>query len=173
MSEWINQENQEDAGRTASTSEVNSANEHTTLKRAFTKKRLVVCAICAVVLIAALVIVLVATHESYFEKTKNEVLQIAGTLHTGDRDDYFMIDTRPETYANDYRFQSLLPEAQTKAIKAIKYANEAFGFDSSVYDAMMQTNSLMGMQTAENEKYKITWTYHPDKGLEVKYYDKK
>ena len=54
-------------------------------------------------------------------------------------------------------------------LDGIKWMNEKLGFSSSVYDDMMETNSLMGRQSASNDKYKVSWTYHPNKGLEVKY----
>ena len=34
---------------------------------------------------------------------------------------------------------------------------------------MGETRSMDGRQSDENDKYKVTWTYHPDKGLEVMY----
>ena len=34
---------------------------------------------------------------------------------------------------------------------------------------MMKTTALMGRQSAETDKYKVSWTYHPDNGLEVTY----
>lgn len=54
-------------------------------------------------------------------------------------------------------------------LNGIKWMNKKLGFSSSVYDDMMETNSLMGKQSASNDKYKVSWTYHPSKGLEVKY----
>ena len=34
---------------------------------------------------------------------------------------------------------------------------------------MMNTSALMGRQVEENDKYKVSWTYHPDDGLTVTY----
>ena len=82
-----------------------------------------------------------------------------------------MIDTYPDAYAKmDDLLQSLLlPDAQDGALKAIRYANEELGFNGSVYSQMMNTTALMGRQSAENDKYRVSWTYHPDDGLEVTY----
>lgn len=33
----------------------------------------------------------------------------------------------------------------------------------------METNALMGRQREENDKYRVSWTYHPNRGLEVTY----
>ena len=63
----------------------------------------------------------------------------------------------------------MLPSHQESALEAIKYANEELGFGDSVYSDMMNTTALMGRQTEENDKYKVSWTYHPDDGLTVTY----
>ena len=38
---------------------------------------------------------------------------------------------------------------------------------------MDETTSIQGVQTDENDKYTVRWTYHPDKGLSVTYEVKK
>ena len=58
---------------------------------------------------------------------------------------------------------------QENALEAIRYANDELGFNGSVYSKMMQTNALMGRQTEETAKYRVSWTYHPSDGLEVTY----
>lgn len=82
-----------------------------------------------------------------------------------------MIDTLPDEYKNmDATTKALLlPDVQKNALDAIKYANEELGFNGSVYSQMMNTTALMGRQSAENDKYRVSWTYHPDDGLEVTY----
>ena len=73
----------------------------------------------------------------------------------------------------DSRVAELLkPQAQEDALKAIQYANEELGFSGSVYSQMLKTSALMGRQSEENSKYKVSWTYHPDEGLEVTYTEK-
>ena len=37
---------------------------------------------------------------------------------------------------------------------------------------MMKTTALMGRQEEETKKYRVSWTYHPDRGLEVTYEEK-
>lgn len=85
--------------------------------------------------------------------------------------DYFTIDTYPDSYENidDNLKALLLPDIEKNALEAIRYANEELGFNDSVYSKMMKTTALMGRQNEETDKYKVSWTYHPDNGLEVTY----
>ena len=73
------------------------------------------------------------------------------------------IENEPYYLAQVYR-----KEAQD-TLDGIRFMNEKLGFSSALYKKMMQTTSLMGRQTEENGQYRISWTYHPDKGLEVMY----
>ena len=54
---------------------------------------------------------------------------------------------------------------------AIEDMNEKMGLPDSLYNDMLQTTWSMGKQseTYENVGVTVTWTYHPDKGLEVTY----
>ena len=135
-------------------------------KPKMSKKKLAIIAAAAVAVIAIALIVFIP---SKFEQVKNECVHIAGMV-TGSGD-YFMIDTYPDVYKNmDSTLVSILaPTAQENALEAIRYANEELGFNGSVYSQMMKTTALMGRQSAENDKYKVSWTYHPDEGLEVTY----
>lgn len=58
---------------------------------------------------------------------------------------------------------------ESEALTAIQYANEELGFSTSVYTRMLETSPLMGRQSKENDKYIVSWTYHPDDRLEVTY----
>ena len=57
------------------------------------------------------------------------------------------------------------------ADSAIQLINEAMGLPSSLYNDMLQTTWSMGKQqeTYESIGVKVSWTYHPNKGLEVTY----
>ena len=135
-------------------------------KPKMSKKKLAIIAAAAVAVIAIALIIFIP---SKFERVKSECVQIAGMV-TGSGD-YFMLDTYPDEYKNmDSTLVSLLaPRAQENALEAIKYANEELGFNGSIYSQMMNTTALMGRQSAENDKYRVSWTYHPDDGLEVTY----
>lgn len=130
------------------------------------KKTLIIIAAAAVAVIAIVAALLIP---SEFERVKNECVQIAGRVEGSG--DYFMIDTYPDEYEDlDATMVALLaPSTQENALEAIKYANEALGFNGSLYSQMMKTTALMGRQSAETDKYKVSWTYHPDDGLEVTY----
>lgn len=140
--------------------------EEKSIKPKFTKKKLI---IIGGIVIDVIAIALVIFIPSKFKRVKNECVQIAGSISGGK--DYFTIDTCPDVYDNmDPTVKAmLLPGAQENALEAIKYANEALGFNGSVYSQMINTSALMGRQSAENNKYKVSWTYHPDDGLEVTY----
>ena len=84
---------------------------------------------------------------------------------------YLIIDTNPQDKDSDY-WTSFDYDVSRDSLNGIKWMNEQLGFSSSVYDDMLETNSLMGKQTASSDKYTVTWSYHPDKGLEVKYIKK-
>lgn len=132
------------------------------------KKRLIIMAasIAAAIVVVILVVLFVP---SKFEQVKNECVQIAGRVVGSGNS--FMIDTYPDEYKNvDSAVWDLLgPKTQENALKAIQYANEAFGFDDSVYSDMLETTAQMGRKSVENDSYQVSWSFHPDDGLEVTY----
>ena len=133
------------------------------------KKKLIILGSIAIFVIVAVIITLLCI-PSRFERVKNEALNIAGQIsHRGD--DNFTIDTYPyeDTNLNSAVISALAPDSQRKALEAIQYVNEELGFNGAVYNRMMETNALMGRQSEENDKYRVSWTYHPDEGLEVTY----
>lgn len=80
---------------------------------------------------------------------------------------YMEIDSNPDDIDNDSsRFDySIMLEASS----AVERINTELGFSDSVYKKMTETRSLDGRLTEENDNYKVSWTYHPDSGLEVLY----
>lgn len=78
---------------------------------------------------------------------------------------YLSVDSNPYDYDDgDYRFTYVV-------LDAIEDIHKALGLPESLYQDMMQTTWSMGKQeeTFENIGIKVTWTYHPDKGMEVTY----
>ena len=130
------------------------------------KKKLAIIGGIAVVVIALALIIFIP---SKFERVKDECVQIAGMISGSG--DYFMIDTYPDMYEDmDEAVKAMLSsDWQEGALEAIQYANKEFGFSGAVYSKMMETSALMGRQSEENDKYRVSWTYHPDDGLEVTY----
>lgn len=136
-------------------------------KRKFSKRRFISIITVAVVLIAIAAVLLIP---SKFERVRENCIQIAG--YAPGNDDYFVIDTYPEDlfdYYDPLLLATSAPDMAERTLEAIQYANEALGFNGSVWDKMMNTNALMGRQSAETDKYRVSWTYHPDDGLEVTY----
>ncbi len=135
-------------------------------QKKLSKKKLGV--IGAAVAIVAIVIVILLI-PSKFDRVENECVHIAGSVASGNN--YFTLETIPDTWDNmDPTVRALmLPSHQEGVLEAVKYANKELGFPSSVYSDMMNTSALMGRQVEENNKYKVSWTYHPDDGLTVTY----
>lgn len=109
-----------------------------------------------------------------FQDAKDEALSIAGHLGTDGKviNKYFKIDTKISEIPLEEMTslqKNLYLTHMRKAIEAIKSTNLKLGFGGSLYDYMAKTNTAMGAQTEENDKYIVTWTYSPDDGLEVKY----
>ncbi len=83
----------------------------------------------------------------------------------GDDSSYISVDTNPYDYDNgDSRYN-------TAATNAIKNIHKALGLPDSLYNDMLYTTWSMGKQkeTFHEIGIEVTWTYHPDKGLEVTY----
>lgn len=125
-----------------------------------------------VILVVALVIVMLFL-PSHFERVKDDAVDIAGRISSRGEGN-FTIDTYPyeDTNMNPGVIAFLAKETQDKALEAIQYVNEEFGFSSYLFNQMMETTASMGTLSDENDKYRVTWNYHPDKGLEVTYYEK-
>ena len=148
---------------TPETEEIKETSNTSTPK--FTKKKIaIIVAVASIFIIASTFLI-----PSKFERVHNKCTDIAGT--TRGSGNYFVVDTYPDSYENldPNQFPYLLASAREGAIEAIQYANKEFGFSGAVYSQMLETNALMGRQSAENKKYRVTWTYHPDDGLEVTY----
>ena len=120
----------------------------------------------AVLLVA--IIAAIAMIPSKFERVESKCIQIAGQGGTGKN--YFTLDTCPDFYENmDETMRNiLLPGVQERTLEAIRYANDELDFPG-VYSLMLNTTALMDRQSEENSKYKVSWSYHPDRGLEVMY----
>ena len=83
----------------------------------------------------------------------------------GDDGLWMKFDTNPHDYDSDsiYLFLSDYLAVDENLPNVLK----DLGFKSSVYEQMNKTPAMMGVQKAENETAVVSWTYHPDHGLEV------
>lgn len=59
------------------------------------------------------------------------------------------------------------------SISTIQEINEKLGFPASTYVNMTKTTASAGVCEFEDDNYRASWTYHPDRGLEVFYEMKK
>ena len=70
------------------------------------------------------------------------------------------IDTNPADEEGYY---------SSKATNAIRDINESLGLPDALYDKMGETRAIDGRQTATYKNISVSWTYHPDDGLEIIY----
>lgn len=73
---------------------------------------------------------------------------------------WMKIDTNPYDIDDYY---------DSTALSKVKSINSDLGFSSSVYQEMLETRALDGRQSASCDKYEVSWSYHPDRGMEVMY----
>lgn len=84
-------------------------------------------------------------------------------------DSYIKIDTNPTDMDKDDFTYSYYINVFNPATEAIEEINQVLGFSDALMEKMNTTTWSQGRQTESNEKYTVSWTYHPDKGLEVVY----
>jgi len=73
---------------------------------------------------------------------------------------YLAVDTNPSDIDDHMDYE---------AYSAIMSINEALGLPESVLNRMGQTRSMDGIQSYSTDEIEVTWTYHPNKGMEVNY----
>ena len=80
----------------------------------------------------------------------------------GDDGSYLSADTNVSNI-DDY--------SNSTTLNSIKEMNKKMGLPDSLWQDMLKTTWSMGRQeeTFESVGIKVSWTYHPDKGLEVTY----
>lgn len=80
--------------------------------------------------------------------------------------DYLSIDTNPYNYDSDYSSSTTYA---SKALSAIRLIHIKLSLPSYLYDEMLETRALDGRQSYSGTKVNVSWRYHPDSGLEVRY----
>lgn len=76
---------------------------------------------------------------------------------------FIYIDTNPSN-KDDF--------SNEDAFNCIKDANSELGFNDALYYKMSITRASDGILNYNNDKINVSWTYHPNTGLEVLYYKK-
>ncbi len=79
---------------------------------------------------------------------------------------YLEIDTNPADWDSDYVSLFYDYDDYTNCIKNV---HSALGIPDSLLQKMLSTNSLQGRQNADYDTFTVSWTYHPDSGLEIMY----
>ncbi len=127
-------------------------------KKPFDKKWILV--LIAVIAIVAVVYFAINANKTVdFQKDFAEY-QYKYWCDIADDNSYLQVDTNPSDIEDFYN---------TDAADAIQEINKELGFTSALYQKMLDTCALDGRQYDENDKVKVSWTYHPDKGLVVTY----
>jgi ribosomal protein L40E len=80
---------------------------------------------------------------------------------------FMTVDTNPNDDPGDDVWAYI--DAYLDANDFIEKVNIELGFTAALDEKMGKTSWSMGRQTQENDNYIVSWTYHPDKGLEVMY----
>lgn len=79
------------------------------------------------------------------------------------------LDTNPNDIDEDDFTTVYYLTTYTPCIEKIEEINSELGFPASTKKKMDTTTALQGRQSDETDKYKVTWSFHPDKGLLVLY----
>ena len=140
------------------------------------KKKLLIFGGAAAILIIAVIIIVSIFSGSSLGRVRSEAMSkyplANGSAGWVVSNDFIKVDTNPDNVNPKDMTQiqyRLFEPSQNDSLGAIKFINGKLGFSAALYDKMMATTALMGRQTDENSKYRVSWTYHPDRGLEVMY----
>ena len=95
-----------------------------------------------------------------YDKVKLQYSSATLCYEIGDDGSYIEVDTNPLDFDDYYN---------PTYIKIIEAFNEELGVPDYVYKLMITTTALQGRQTETVNGLIISWTYHPDNGLEVIY----
>lgn len=86
---------------------------------------------------------------------------------------YLKLDTNPYNVDDEDQGLYFHMTYSFPANDAIERINKELGFSDALMEKMNTTTWSQGRQNESNDKYSVTWTYHPDKGMEVLYEMKK
>lgn len=126
------------------------------------KKKTILIGIAVVAAIVIGVLVFIKASGPDFEALYNEYCS-ADWAEYGEN--YLSIDTNPRDIDSDYSY--LFYDDFKEANEAIKSITIDLGFSDATYNHMQETCALDGTQVEEQGNVIVSWSYHPDRGLEV------
>lgn len=133
------------------------------------KKKLVLAGVVAAVVVIAVVLVLVIGGiKPDFNKMYPELAGKAWCTIASDGS-YMKIDTNPYDQDDDDFGWTEYTLYMKPANEMIEQVNKDLGFSAALYEKMQNVTWSQGLQAESNDKYTVTYSYHPDKGLEVMY----
>lgn len=124
------------------------------------------------ILTVILIVVLIVGGKKDFNKMYGDLASNSWCTIAADGS-YMKLDTNPRDIDDDDLTWSDYESFVIPANDAIERINKELGFSDALMEKMNQTTALQGKQTDSNDKYIVSWTYHPDYGLEVMYEFKK
>lgn len=157
-----------DAGVNAAINQFNSGVQKTNAKK---KKTPLIIGIAAAVVVV-LAIVIFGGNGKDFNDMYGDISGETWCTIASDGS-YMKIDTNPYDEDSDVLTWSYYTDCFTPAYDAIERINKELGFSDALMEKMNSTTWSQGKQTDSNDKYTVTWTYHPEMGLEVMYEIKK
>lgn len=137
-----------------------------TLMERYEKKKVRVRIMLIIIAAVLLLFVLVAVNSfgnQSFTKLFPDYVTMSWCTMSSDGT-WMKLDTNPFNFSSAY---------SSEAWRGIEKANTKLGFSSAINEKMRTTTWGMGRQTESNDKYTVSWTFHPDQGLEVLYEMKK
>jgi hypothetical protein len=155
-----------DAGVTAAINQFNAGVQQTAENK---KKTPLLIGIAVAVVAVIIAIITLGGNKTKDFKELYPSLNLEAWCTVASDGSYMKIDTNPTNKDGDDLTWSDYENLIVPANDMIKQINEDLGFSAALYEKMNTTTWSQGKQTESNEEYTVTWTYHPDKGLEVMY----
>ncbi len=124
----------------------------------------------AAILVAVIVIIVifVTGNQNNFNNMYGDIANEEWCIISSDGK-WMKLDTNPYDEDGDYVNRTFYEDIIEPCAEKIQRVNRDLGFKSSIYSEMCETTSDDGYQTESNDKYTVSWSFHPDKGLEVIY----
>lgn len=95
-----------------------------------------------------------------YNKVLDENSAYSKFINIASDNSYIEIDTNPNDIDDYY---------SAEAWNLVKAMNKELGFPESLENKMAHTRSLDGKQSDKINDIEVTWTYHPNDGLEIQY----